>query len=136
MKIKYWGIILLATLLFYSCSDNDLPKVDGMWQLKSVESATGTQKVDTIYYSFTHKAVFAYTLLRQSAKPESSSVLHGYVLFPDDKTMSLEMDAKHDNLNFDLYPRIEKTRTYGILHLSSKKMTLTHDDETYHFVKF
>lgn len=136
--MRNFSMILLILLTFYSCLDRDLPNVNGMWQLKTIEGKNqAIQTVDTIYYSFQRQAVFSYTLLNQGkTKATSAVVFYGYVNFPDNNTLSIAMDEIYKDTFFDDYPRIEKEMNFDILHLSSKKMTLSYNGEIYNFIKF
>ncbi|MCC8146881.1 MAG: lipocalin-like domain-containing protein [Bacteroidales bacterium] len=131
-------IFILLIIVLCSCTDGDLPDVNGMWQLKTVENEAGeVQVVDTIYYSFQRQAIFSYTLLNEvSGKPASTIVLYGYVSFPDGNNLTLVMDKQYDTYNFDVFPRLERNMNYNILHLDSKKMVLFYNGETYNFIKF
>lgn len=55
---------ILLLLLFASCDYYKNYRLDGMWQLKTVQDSNGNEsKVDTVYYSFQREVVFSFTVL-------------------------------------------------------------------------
>ena len=97
---------LLLPLLLISCNQLDQYKnykLDGMWQLKTVEDVDGNVfHVDTIYYSFHREVIFSLTVLKN---PEFAlSPIYGYVDMPSaDKVHVLIDDKSAGNDNFNRF---------------------------------
>ncbi|MDR0864699.1 MAG: lipocalin-like domain-containing protein [Candidatus Symbiothrix sp.] len=133
----FGGILILAFLT--ACQDADLPKVNGMWQLKTIqEKDHTTQAVDTVYFSFQRQAIFSYTLLNgDTSKPNSTVIIYGYVDFPAENKMHIQLDK--NNLNGYHTSRVlwkGEQVTYDILKLNSKELILGQEGTRYHFIKF
>jgi hypothetical protein len=135
-----WGILLVPLLI--SCLDFDLPRVNGMWQLKTIQDENANvQVVDTIYYSFQRQAIFSYTILNGDiSKPYSTVVIHGYVDFPDQDKLHIQIDKLiapgylaylEDKI---LWNGMETD--YDIVKLNSKEMILGQNGKLYKFIKF
>ena len=135
MNGKIWGG-MIALLFFISCNDPDLPNVNGMWQLKTIEDENHViSQVDTIFYSFQRQAIFAYTILYEKEnEAPTADVLYGYVNFPSDKQMILQLDKRYHPLKHRTLWN-DTIITYDILQLSAKKMVLSEDNKIYSFVK-
>jgi len=137
---KFGFYCVLLSLFFISCIDKNLPDVDGMWQLKTIEDETGnTQVVDTIYYSFESQQLFSFTQLNGGfMQYKSAFIMYGYVDFPAKDRMHIWLDTAHVGL-FEYLPwsSLENT-TYIIQKLTSKEMILKNEDEgnIYRFIKF
>lgn len=138
--MKKIGLLsLFACILFFACSDSDLPDVNGMWQLKTIQDESGnTQVVDTVFYSFQRKKIFSHTLLKKNEiNQEIAYVVYGYIDFPTEDKLLISLDEAYrfpyvlENLHWDNYD-IE----YDIFKLSSKEMILTRNHEIYTFKKF
>ena len=134
-KHVFLSIFLLFSLV--SCIDSNLPDVDGMWQLKTIEDKTGyTQTVDTIYYSFQKQRLFSFTQLNEGPMLfEPIFIMYGYVDFPAKDRMVIQMDPAH-GLFFPLLPWGSEYITYSIQRLTSKEMVLENDGDIYRFIKF
>ena len=86
---------LLLPVLILSCDGIDQYKsykLDGMWQLKTVQDIDGNKiHVDTVYYSFQRETIFSFTVLNNS---KSASVIYGYVDMPSDDKVHVLIDDK------------------------------------------
>ena len=129
------SLFLLSFLV--SCTDNNLPDVDGMWQLKTIEEKTGhIQPVDTIYYSFQAQKLFTFTRLNVGVSQfEPMCVAYGYVDFPTKNTMLIQMDISGAGF-FSLLLWQSESVTYSIQKLTSKEMVLENEGDVYRFIKF
>jgi hypothetical protein len=132
---------ILIPILLTSCLDADRPNINGLWQLKAIETAGQTVPVDTIYYSFQSKQEgFLYTVLHEnSGLFDQTETYYGYVDFPSKSQIHILMDADHhweEPLAALLWHDTEVT--YDILKLSSKEMVLKQKEkeERYQFIKF
>ncbi|MDR0543458.1 MAG: lipocalin-like domain-containing protein [Dysgonamonadaceae bacterium] len=128
---------LLIPFLLTSCLDADTPNVDGLWQLKTIQTADKTAPVDTIYYSFMLKRYeFSYIILHdRSTEPDQASTRYGYVDFPTKTQMHILMDKNHGATSELLWSGMEVS--YDIVKLSSREMIL--EDKAavkYYFIKF
>ena len=137
---KYALLSILLLCFLISCIDRDLPDVDGMWQLKTIEYKTGQkQTVDTIYYSFQAQRLFSFTQLNNAGwlQFEPVFIMYGYVDFPDKDHMVIQLDPAHGGF-FPLMPWDLINTTYFIQKLTSKEMILENeeDKDIYRFIKF
>jgi hypothetical protein len=135
-KFLYLGS--LCFLIFYACLDTSLPNVNGMWQLKTIQSEDGNiQKIDTLYYSFQRQVIFSYTLLFHENNNYAAHVLYGYVYFPEEGKMHIQMDRNtNDDDRIQLLPWKDYETYYDIVKLTSKEMVLFSEGKTYNFIKF
>ena len=136
MKGKIWGG-MIALLFFISCNDTDIPNVNGMWQLKTIEDENHViSPIDTIFYSFQRQAIFSYTILHEKENVAATAeILFGYVNFPSDKKMLIQLDKRYHVLQSKTFWN-DSVVTYDILQLSAKKMVLSEDNKIYSFVKY
>jgi len=85
---------LLLPVSWVSCDKFDLyknHKLDGMWQLKTVQDIDGKVVfVDTIYYSFQRAAVFSFTVLETPT--HAMQPIYGYVDMPSDDRVHVLID--------------------------------------------
>jgi hypothetical protein len=133
-KSVFLSIALFCLLL--SCSDGDLPKVNGMWQLKTIEEAGNLQTVDTVYYSFQAQQLFAFTQLNaRFMQFEPTLVVYGYVEFPAENQLYIHMDEAGGQY-FPILPWHSESVTYTIRKLTSKEMILEQEAKIYRFIKF
>ncbi|MDR0543222.1 MAG: lipocalin-like domain-containing protein [Dysgonamonadaceae bacterium] len=133
----------LCIPLLYSCIDFNLPLIDGMWQLKTVEDAGGKHPVDTIFYSFQYQRIFSQTVL--NAKPYNpdnpNAYIYGFTDFSvkDKVTLSLNHGAEGDYWYQLLIWNVEtegETATFDIVRYNSKELILRRNGSTYNFIKF
>ena len=134
---KYVLLSILLLCFFVSCIDSNLPDVDGMWQLKTIEDKTGRiQMVDTIYYSFQAQRLFTFTQLNAGPMQfEHVFIMYGYVDFPAKDRMLIQLDPAH-GLFFPQMPWDLENTTYFIRKLTSKEMVLDNEGDIYRFIKF
>ncbi|MCL2651834.1 MAG: lipocalin-like domain-containing protein [Candidatus Azobacteroides sp.] len=100
-KLLLFINILLPVLLVscgYSMDYYEHHKLDGMWQLKTVQDAEGNViPVDTVYYSFHREVIFSFTVLenpKQALYP-----FYGYIDMPSDNKVHVQIDNKFDDNN-------------------------------------
>lgn len=126
-------------LFLTACEDRDIPNMNGMWQLKTIEQADRTTiAIDTIYYSFQRQAIFSYTrLTTDNWGHESTYVLYGYVDYPSEDKMHILIDSRFDHPSYhDMLLWKGQEVEYNIISLSSKELILGYNDEKYYFTKF
>jgi hypothetical protein len=138
-KRLLWGMILFPLLV--SCLDVNLPNVNGMWQLKTIQDENGqTQKVDTVFFSFQRQAIFCCTILNGDTSNYAypTLIVYGYIDFPVKDKLHIQLDKMYDEPL--LYQEVllwEGIQTeYDIVRLSSKELILRQDEKRYNFVKF
>ncbi|GHT04089.1 hypothetical protein FACS189423_06250 [Bacteroidia bacterium] len=134
---KRWFPGIVGLLFLISCLDPDLPHINGMWQLKTIADEGGNvQTVDTAFYSFQRQALFSYTLLNGNMNlPEPTQIVYGYIDFPAENKLHIQIDANQYDLLF-LLPWHDQQVTYDILKLNSKELILGQDGTHYNFIKF
>lgn len=136
MKKILLGIIFLA--LFTACDDGDMPGIDGMWQLKTIEDTAThqTQPVDTIYFAFQRQAIFSYTVLHEKEnKPATATYIYGYIDFPDNDHLHIQLDKSYESRKGDVLWK-DTSVTYDIIQLNSKHLILSQNGSVYYFNKF
>ena len=108
MKKNLLCSILSITLilLFFSCSGFKTYKLDGMWQLKTVEDNGGNEiKVDTVFYSFERETIFSFTTTTENSKSASHLFL-GYMDMPSGDKVHVQLNdiftGNTENINLFL----------------------------------
>jgi len=136
-KHLLWGIILIP--FFVSCLDVNLPNVNGMWQLKTIQDENGeTQKVDTVFYCFQRQAIFSCTILKgdTSNYSDPTLIVYGYIDFPVKDKIHIQLDKMYEGLYEEILLWKGMQTEYDIIRLNSKEMILGQDDKKYTFIKF
>ncbi|GHT07314.1 hypothetical protein FACS189432_01280 [Bacteroidia bacterium] len=127
--------VILFSLFLISCIDTDLPRVNGMWQLKSVSDENGgLQTVDTLYFSFQRQAIFSYTVMNASGN--SASVIYGYVDFPEDGILHIQLDKRYEEKPPSTWRWKDTSVTFYIEKINSKELILRQEGMKYNFIKF
>jgi len=106
--------IILLVLLLVSCDRYKNYRLDGMWQLKTVEDISGNKStVDTIYYSFQREAIFSLTVL---IDPEYAQYpRYGYMDMPSNDKVHILIDrANNNNDNFSQFLSLSGWSSYDI----------------------
>ena len=86
-KILFYNLLLL---LLASCDNYKNYRLDGMWQLKTVQDADeNIIPVDTVFYSFQREVLFSFTLLDN---PQQATVIYGYMDMPADDKLHVLID--------------------------------------------
>ena len=106
-KVLLFFCLLLLVLLVscgYSMDYYKDHKLDGMWQLKTVQDINGNVvQVDTVYYSFQREVIFSLTVLENPKL--ALSPIYGYVDMPSDNKVHVQIDAQfagNDNFRWFL----------------------------------
>ena len=96
MKKVLLFFCLFLPVLLVSCDYYKNYRLDGMWQLKTVQDADGkVVPVDTVYYCFHREITFSYTVLenpKQALYP-----FYGYIDMPSDNKVHVLIDNKYDD---------------------------------------
>ena len=87
---------MLSFLLLTSCESFKSYRLDGMWQLKTIEYEDGKiEPIDSVFYGFQRECVFSYIEVPR----RSFSPFYGYIIeiSKDDKKIHIEMDKRWSN---------------------------------------
>ncbi|MDR1122102.1 MAG: hypothetical protein LBM08_14480 [Dysgonamonadaceae bacterium] len=127
-------LFYLSCCLPFACSDDIGNRIEGQWQLKTIEENGIVSPVDTIFYSFMRERVFSCTLL---LNPDESYIWYGYIDALSDQQMQLSLDW---NNYYTTTGKVEseggsQQRIFDILHLGGNYLTLFSNDITYSFKK-
>ena len=102
MKKRLLFFCLLLPVLLTSCDFYKNFRLDGMWQLKTVQDIDGkVVQVDTVYYSFRREVVFSFTVLenpKQALYP-----VYGYIDMPSDNKVHVLINKKSDEDNLEWF---------------------------------
>ena len=83
---------ILSALLFVSCDNYKNYRLDGMWQLKTIQDRNGNEvSVDTVYYSFQRETVFSFTVLENPSY--ANYPFCGYMDMPSDNKVHVLIDS-------------------------------------------
>lgn len=133
-KILLAGLLLVLTL---SCVDRSLPRVDGFWQLKTIEKTdTGEElSIDTIFFGFQRQTLFSHTTV--SEIPNYEEPIYGYISFPSEKQITIEIHGPQQTPKYLEQLFWNKAEaTFDIRTITSKKMQLQHENIIYHLIKY
>jgi hypothetical protein len=127
-------LFYLSCCLPFACSDDIGSRIEGQWQLKTIEEDGIVSPVDTIFYSFMAGRVFSCTLLRN---PDEAGYWYGYIDALSDRQIQLSLDW---NGYYAATGKVEseggsQQRVFDILHLNGNYLTLFSDSITYSFKK-
>ncbi|MDR3267119.1 MAG: lipocalin-like domain-containing protein [Tannerella sp.] len=120
-----------------ACSDGDMPDINGMWQLKTIEDANhNVWSIDTVFYAFQRQSVFSYTILHEEEDNSAAALqIYGFIDFPDNDHLHIQLDkAYYEHIYYVFWKNTEIT--YDIVQLDSKRLVLSQNGEIYHFKKF
>jgi len=101
---------VLSALLLVSCENFKNYRLDGMWQLKTIEYENGDvdSNIDTVFYSFQRECVFSYIEIPQRA----FNPFYGYIIdMPSDNKIHIQMDKRWAN-NYYNWPDKNKELDY------------------------
>jgi len=101
--------------LLVSCDRYKNYRLDGMWQLKTVEDINGNKtKVDTIYYSFQRETIFSLTILKDS-KYALTAPKYGYMDMPSNDKVHILIDRANNNKdNYSQFLSLSGWSSYDI----------------------
>ncbi len=138
--VKFRYVLFLLTIVLMgglsSCSDDIPYKLNGMWQLKTVEDASGAVlRVDSVYYCFQMEATFAYTVRRNE---NSSSTYSGYLSFPSEEEVTITIEEKDRNGFLAASDWNDYIETFTVRRVDGSRLVLYSDtrQRIYSFQKF
>ena len=135
-------IFPIFILFVAACSDDIDSKINGMWQLKTVEENGTISNVDTVFFGIQGGAVFSFTLLMPNDPLIESIQSYGYASFPSENEMMISMDtSKFENgyfINisgdFLKYSGWDKyCMTFDVKQIDSKYLVISERNRTYSF---
>jgi hypothetical protein len=115
---------------FVACSDDIESRIEGQWQLKTMEENGVVSQVDTVFYSFMRGRVFSYTLL---TNPDETLVYYGYVDNLSEEKIPINIDNAYIDDLMKISDWQRKQRTFDVLHVNDKNLTLSADNKIYSF---
>lgn len=127
-----------------SCSEDIDSKINGQWQLKSIEEKGEIFPVDTVFYNFQRGTIFSFTILIPNSSIESITS-SGYIYFPSEDQLLISMDTtRHENgvyknINGDFLKHSgwsDYFNYFEITDINNKHMTLSDNKKTYFFKKY
>lgn len=132
--------LFICIFSFFSCSDEIDSKINGFWQLKTIEENGVINNVDTVFYGFQRGAVFSYTLLLPG--PIESIMSYGYVSFPSENEMAISLDtSRHESgyfinisgdfLNYSGWD--DYHMTFDVKQIDNKYLVIAKGDKTFSF---
>jgi hypothetical protein len=129
--MKKYGLILLVLNLLMACDSLTRSELAGKWQLKTVEKNGVETAVDTVWYNFQSKSIFAL----QVYVPQQDNI---YTLIglrkQQDDIVSIKLESTA-NLAYSDWSGIN--RSFTIDHLDKKRLTLRSEEGfLYSFIKF
>lgn len=139
--MKRFLFLSLPLFLFWACSNNDFDdKLEGKWQLRTVQTPNETMVVDTVWYNFQNK-LFKYQIY--SPTTGGTPICHGFKTVKDDNLLFIELAASPYETKEEMIQKFlpqtdwETTeRTFVIEKLKGKELILKDADKTYIFRKF
>ncbi|MDR2626841.1 MAG: lipocalin-like domain-containing protein [Dysgonamonadaceae bacterium] len=140
MKTRLAYSLSIAIAGLCACSDKIANRIEGQWQLKTIESNGIISQVDTVFYNFMGGRVFAYIAL---VNPSEGASCFGYVDELSDQQILINIDLGGDSLHFHHIRALSEgdwdatRRIFDIQDIDGKYLTLhSHDNnKTYSFKK-
>jgi hypothetical protein len=134
---------LLAIFMFgiFSCSDDIDHKINGQWQLKTIDENGVISQVDTVFYSFQRGMIFSFTTL---VNPDSTSISYGYISFPAENELLISLDTtrNEDGYLYNVVGDFKELSGWDNLYnlftiesIDNKNMVLSSDGKIYSFKK-
>jgi hypothetical protein len=143
IKIKQLslGVVLSTILLFTACIDDIEHKIEGQWQLKTLEANGVISTVDTIFYNFMNGRVFSITVLKRSGQTintwdsrDDADTYYGYVDELSDDKMLINIHSVNENFKAETGWN-EDQRIFDILNVTNKNLILRYNEQIYTFKK-
>lgn len=142
MTKKIITALLTCIIGICSCSDDIDKKVNGQWQLKTIDENGIVSPVDTVFYSFQKGTVFSLSCLVN----ENTAVFsYGYVRFPSENELFISMDTtrNEDGHFINTVGNFKELSGWDTLYnsfiiesIDSKNMVLSSEGKVYSFKKF
>ncbi|MDR2139165.1 MAG: lipocalin-like domain-containing protein [Tannerella sp.] len=139
MKTKgFWIIVVCVCILstLTACQKELSWQLQGKWQLKTIEQSGHVSNVDTVWYNFQSKALFMYQIYHTDK--DSFSHMYGYKSQPEENKIHLELTSYPRPVSefLPLTDWEDRSRTFTVEKISSKRLVLYSDNKTYEFIRF
>lgn len=133
MKLKY--IILLIVVAFISCSKDNEAKLEGRWQVTTIESPRHFVETDSLFWSFDSGVCEIQTL--QASSPHYAEQIYANCLIAED-SIKISIPEKFFYLaNRNRYLDWNTPeRKFAIRELTNKILKLSVNDTIYSFRKY
>jgi len=139
MKLKRYIAYVLPVwifLLLSGCEKNTSDRLQGKWQLKTVEEAGQKTVVDTVWYNFQSEALFMYQIYHPAV--DTFTWTYGFKTQPESNLLHIEL-ANWTIMKEDFLPYTdwkETARTFTIEKITGKQLILSSDGKTYLFDRY
>lgn len=135
--MKFLVAITSFFFLLVSCDHAVEDKLEGKWQLKTIEANGLIQSVDTVWYNF-QTSLFSYQVY--NAYNDRYVQNYGYKTLEDDTHLDLEL-VNYGRITaqqfVEQYTDWEAvTESFAIVKVSSKHLVLSRQGKTYTFRKY
>jgi hypothetical protein len=138
MKKQPIYFFLLLIFVLYACSNEIDSRINGQWQLNTIEENGVTSRVDTVFYCFQEGALFVYTVLIPKAYKEYFYYC-GYANYPSENTVEISMPEDDGGpIDFQFITKSnweERQKTFTVETIDSKRMVLSEGGKRYSFRK-
>lgn len=136
MKNGLAALLLFLLSCFFSCQKDTEEKVYGKWLLEKIVRTDGqVEPVDTVWYNF-QTTLFLYQIYEPSRGGYRNS--YGLATFESDDRITLELQ-NDPGMVADFLPYTDWTsgiRTFTVVRLKGKDLTLESDGKQYIFRKY
>ena len=130
-RMKYCYVLWFAFLMMMSCENVTFSPLVGKWQLKTIEKNGETVPVDTVWYNFQSKSIFALQIYQPQY--DSFELFYG-MRTQDDKVVSIEI-LNETVIYFCDWNN--SSRSFTIEKLNTKRLLLRSEEGyLYSFIKF
>lgn len=125
--------LMASVFLFTACSKDENDKLEGKWQLRTVETEGQSIVVDTVFYNF-QTSLFMYQIYNSAT--DGMSRCYGYKELIGQSELQLELvpDVDPDFLKYTDWNDL--TETFAIEKLTGSQLILSRDNKRYTFRKF
>ena len=139
MNLKQYIVYVLPVwifLLLSGCEKDISDRLQGKWQLKTVEEAGQKTVVDTVWYNFQSEALFMYQIYHPAV--DTFTWTYGFKTQPESNLLHIEL-ANWTIMKEDFLPYTdwkETARTFTIEKITGKQLILSSDGKTYLFDRY
>ncbi|MDR0834535.1 MAG: lipocalin-like domain-containing protein [Candidatus Symbiothrix sp.] len=140
LHLRYFGFVLSTVLLFTACTDDIEHKIEGQWQLKTIEKNGMISPVDTVFYNFMNGRVFSITVLQpqELINPgntrDHAYTFYGYIDELAGDNMLITIHNPDDGFK-EATGWNEGQRIFDIVNITNKNLMLRTNEQLYSFKK-
>jgi hypothetical protein len=133
MRLKH--IVILFSILFLSCSKDNDAKLEGRWQVTTIESPRHFVETDSLFWSFDSGVCEIQTL--QASTPHYAEQIFANYLIEEDSIKISIPDKYYYLANKNKYLDWNTAeRKFAIRELTPKSLKLSVNDTIYSFRKY